>query len=221
MSRIARQELVDGVQTEYRDFAEFLRTLDDEQWAVPTRCDGWVVADAAAHVAGQIDDVTNLRFDALGSPDAVARQVADRKGRTPAELADEIAAAATIAGELLTAFDDESWDAPAPGGFGGTTGDGVHGLWYDTWVHRDDIHDALGIETDRGPGLRAAALRSIAIIERDDRAGIELALDGVEEVVIGSGETRVEGDPYDFVMVATGRADASALGLPATVNVYG
>jgi hypothetical protein len=38
--------------------------------------------------------------------------------------------------------------------------------------------------------------------------------------VSGGGGQRVTGDPMDFVLVATGRKDASALGLDDKVNVY-
>ena len=48
-----------------------------------------------------------------------------------------------------------------------------------------------------------------------------LALDGMEEVPVGSGGgLRVEGDPHLFLMVATGRADPAELGLDETVNIF-
>ena len=48
-----------------------------------------------------------------------------------------------------------------------------------------------------------------------------LSLDGIDEVAIGGGgDRRVTGDPLTFVLVATGRANPSALGLDDTVNIY-
>jgi hypothetical protein len=44
---------------------------------------------------------------------------------------------------------------------------------------------------------------------------------GVEEFpVSGGGGRRVEGEAIEFVLVATGRKDAGALGLDPGVNVY-
>jgi hypothetical protein len=49
-----------------------------------------------------------------------------------------------------------------------------------------------------------------------------LQLDGVGSFdVSGGGGQRVTGDPLTFVLIATGRADPSALGLDPSVNVYG
>ena len=47
-----------------------------------------------------------------------------------------------------------------------------------------------------------------------------LALDGLPEHDIGAGGRTVTGDPHQFVLVATGRADPATLGLDASVNVY-
>ena len=37
---------------------------------------------------------------------------------------------------------------------------------------------------------------------------------------IGAGGPKITGDPYQFVLVASGRADPATLGLDATVNIY-
>lgn len=209
-----------GVMAEYASFASFIRSLTDEEWQTPTRCDGWTVADVAAHVSGQLDDVANFRLDGLGSPEAVARQVSEREGRSQTELADEVEAAVEISGATVAGFDDETWNSPVPGGFQGTFGEGVLGLWYDTWIHVDDIRAAIGRDPERGQGLEAAVQRTVALIERDDRGSFTLALEGLDEIEVGGGGRRVEGDPYDFVMIGTGRADPSELGLDPSVNVY-
>jgi hypothetical protein len=49
-----------------------------------------------------------------------------------------------------------------------------------------------------------------------------IAVAGLEEFPVSGGRgQRVEGDPLTFVLVASGRKEASALGLDPSVNVYG
>jgi hypothetical protein len=48
-----------------------------------------------------------------------------------------------------------------------------------------------------------------------------LALDGVEVIDVRGGGAKVTGDPVEFVLAATGRADPSPLGLDESVNIYG
>ena len=81
---LARSVVVPGMLTEYAAFADLLSDLSPEQWETPSRCDGWRVADVAAHVVGQLSDVTALRLDGLGTPEVTARQVDERRGRTAA-----------------------------------------------------------------------------------------------------------------------------------------
>jgi hypothetical protein len=38
---------------------------------------------------------------------------------------------------------------------------------------------------------------------------------------IGGGGEKITGDPLEFVLVATGRADPSPWGLDESVNIYG
>ena len=60
-----------------------------------------------------------------------------------------------------------------------------------------------------------------ALLEAGGWGPATLALDGMEEVLVGDGRgPRVTGDPHQFVLVATGRADPATLGLDEAVNVY-
>ena len=47
-----------------------------------------------------------------------------------------------------------------------------------------------------------------------------VAFEGIEEVPVGAGGAKRTGDALEFVLVATGRADPSALGRGAPVNIY-
>ena len=201
---LSRGEVVEGLVDELGAFGDLIGPLDEKAWAAPTRCRGWSVADVAAHVIGSMADVVSGRFEGLGSPEVTAREVAERKGRTPAELAAELAGVTKLTSELGAAFDDAAWAAPAPGGYDGTLGDGVEALWYDTYLHADDIRAALGRTTPPGPGLRASVVHVATTLEKRGWGPATLDLDGIEPVTVGVGGPVISGDPMVFVLAATG-----------------
>ena len=57
-------------------------------------------------------DVAAGRLDGLGTPEVTAREVDERAGRSPGELADECAEVRKAAAGLLPMFDDDAWAAP-------------------------------------------------------------------------------------------------------------
>jgi uncharacterized protein (TIGR03083 family) len=218
---LPRDEVVAGYTDELERFEALVRSLDDETWERPSRCEGWRVADVAAHVTGLLADIVAGRFEGLGTPEMTQREVDERRGRTPKELADELHEVAAAGSSTLAGLDDEAWKGPAPAGILPTLGDGVEALWYDAWVHGDDIRAAAGLPTERSPGLRASVIHVASLLEATGWGPATLALDGMEAVPVGDGSgTRVTGEPHQFVLVATGRADPATLGLDETVNVY-
>jgi len=217
---LPRIEVVPGLQAELESFGELIGPLDASAWASPTRCAGWSVGDVAAHVIGSIADVVSGRLEGLGSPEATAREVAERKGRSPAEAAQELAAVTKLAADIGAAFDDASWDTAAPGGYDGTLGQGVEALWYDTYLHADDVRAALGRPQVRGPGLRASVHHVAHELGKRGWGPATLAFDGIEEVAVGAGGARHTGDALQFVLVATGRADPATLGDEAPLDIY-
>jgi uncharacterized protein (TIGR03083 family) len=217
---LSRTVVVPGLLAELEAFGELIDPLDAAQWGRATRCDGWAVGDVAAHVVGSIADVVSGRLEGLGSPEATAREVAERKGRTPAELAQELAAVSKLAADLAAVFDDDSWEAPGPGGYDGTLGQGVEALWFDTYLHADDIRAALGRDSVRGPGLRASVHHVATELDKRGWGPATLAFDGIEKVAVGSGGANHSGDALEFVLVATGRAEPGGLGRGAPVNIY-
>lgn len=208
---LSLSEVGPGLQQEYQDFADLLRSLSDEEWKAPTRCEGWVAADVAAHVVGILTDVVNGRVAELGTPETIARQVDERRGRSPEELAEELESSGKVAVDLVSTFTDELWNMPGPGGVDGTLGWGVEALWYDTVVHADDIRRAVGRPSETRHDAARAAVSHVAVeLEKLGWGPATLALDGIEEFKVGSGEgTRVTGDPMQFVLAATGRADGA------------
>ena len=195
------------------------------EWATPSRCTGWTVGDVAAHVIGGMADVAALRLEGLGTPEVTARQVTERQGRPPGELADELGAAIKATAELLGAFNDEAWGMQAPGGFDFTLGEGVEALWHDAWLHGDDILAALGRPSERGDGMKASVSHIADVLTREGWGPAVLALDGLPQFPVNdaagtNGGSRFTGDALAFVYAATGRADPAPLGLDESANIY-
>lgn len=102
---------------------------------VPT-CPGWSVQDVYAHLAGLSSDVLHGEVTRPGSAEATAVQVADRKGRSIAEVTSEWGANGPEIDRRLA----EGTASPR--------------LAIDAWSHDQDVHNALGIVSGReGPGL--------------------------------------------------------------------
>jgi uncharacterized protein (TIGR03083 family) len=197
---LSREAVSQGLLDELDRFGALIGGLDDEQWLAPTRCDGWVVRDVAAHTVGTMADIAAGRLEGLGTPEVTQREVDERKDMTPKQLADECAEVRAATAALLPAFDDAAWAAPAPGGYDGSLGEAVEALWYDAYVHADDIRAALGMPTELGPGLEVAT------------AHVELFLGRLG----WSGDVpRVGSAAHEFVLAATGRAD-----LPGVPSIY-
>ena len=218
---LSRTEVVSGTADELAGFEGLMRSVDDAGWRSPTRCEGWSVADVCAHVVGTIADIAAGRLEELVAPDSPARQVAERAGRSQHQMADELQAAAKVTADMAATFDDAAWAGPAPVDLPGTLGTAVEGIWYDAYVHGDDIRAALGRPSAAGPGLRAAVSHLADLLTQRGWGPATLALDGIDAFpVSGGGGRRVTGDPLSFVLAATGRAEAAGLGLDPTVNVY-
>ena len=217
---LTRSEIESGYPAELAAFADLLRTLSPEEAATPSRCSGWSVADVAAHVAGGLTDVVTLNLEGAGTPEWTSRQVEERRGRTTAELADEIEGATKLAVDIMAAFDDEGWNGPAPAGVPTTVGVGIEGLFYDVYVHGDDIRSSIGRPSVAGPGLRAAVHHVAGLLTDRSWRPATLAFDGIDEVPVSGGGERITGAALPFVLAATGRADPAPLGFSADINVY-
>jgi uncharacterized protein (TIGR03083 family) len=221
MTTLDRTETSAGFLAELDDFGELIGSLDDAALDTPTRCAGWTVRDVAGHMVGQMTDVVEGRLDGLGSPDVTERQAKERAGRSSKELAAELAEGRARGAEMLALFDDAAWNGPVASDFPGTLGDGILALYFDGYLHADDIRAALGMPSVRGQGLRASVHHVADALEEKPWGPATLALDGIEVIDIGAGGEKVTGDALDFVLVGTGRADPSALGLDESVNIYG
>ena len=157
-AQLDRSTVGRGALAEYEAFADLVAALDDAQWHAPTRCEGFDVRDVAGHVIGLAEDV------AKGVPGSrtAEEEAATVRDDTPAHAADRLRAAVGSLRDLLAVLDDDAWNGPSPIPEL-TLGDGVLTLWYDTYVHADDIRDGIGAPSDRGAGLRA----SVAYLARE------------------------------------------------------
>jgi uncharacterized protein (TIGR03083 family) len=199
----------------YDDFAATIDGLDADAWRTPTRCTGWEVRDVAAHVVG-------LAADSLsGAPGARTPDdhAADLRHHTPEELTAQLRESRAVFASFFDALDDAAWDGASPVPEM-SLARGVLGLSFDTHVHADDVRAALGREPDRGTGLATAVAFLASVLGTDGWGPATLKLDGMTPRDIGIGGRLITGDPYAFMLVATGRADPATLGLDATVNVY-
>lgn len=221
MTTLDRAQISAGFLAELDALGELIRPLDNAALDAPSRCAGWTVRDVAGHAVGQITDVVEGRLDGLGSPEVTERQAKERAGRTGKELAEELAADRARAAGMLELFDDATWNGPVASDFPGTIGDGILALYYDCYLHADDIRAALGMPSARGDGLRASVHHVADVLEDRAWGPATLALDGIEVIDVRGGGEKITGDPLDFVLGATGRADPSAFGLDESVNIYG
>jgi uncharacterized protein (TIGR03083 family) len=217
---LPRDQIEKGLREELTAFSALVRPLTAAELATPTRCEGWAVGDVAAHVAGTMADIVAGNFDGLGTPEVTQREVDERRGRTGPELADELDAVNAASEQLLAAFDDAAWEAEAPAGVASSVGSGVEALWYDAFLHGDDILDALGRESVTSDALRASVSHIAAILDDQGWGPATLDFAGIEAFEVAGGGRVVGGDAMAFVLAGTGRADPAPLGLDETVNIY-
>src|SRR2546430_3381510 len=221
MTTLDRAQTCSAFLAELDNFRDLIGPLDPAALETPSRCEGWTVRDVAGHMVGQMTDVVEGRLDGLGSPEATARQAQERAGRSGKELAAELAEDRARGADMLALFDDAAWNGPVGSDFQGTLGDGILALYYDAYLHADDIRAALGMASVRGAGLQASVHHVADALAAKNWGPATLALDGVDVIDIGGGGEKIPGDPLEFVLVATGRADPSPWGLDESVNIYG
>ena len=217
---LQREYVLDGVRAELVEFCELITALSTTELRQPSRCTDWTVAHVAGHVIGTAVDVSQGRFEGQGTAAVNQRQARERLGRSPQLLAEELVTANTQLVDLLASIPPEQWQHPAPNDPAFSTGFAIEAIWYDAFLHADDIRAALGIESARGDGLICAVEHIAGYLTQQGRS-LTLDLDGLEPINVGDGGPRVTADPLRFVLVATGRDDPATLGLGPWVNVYG
>jgi uncharacterized protein (TIGR03083 family) len=219
---LSRNDVGTGIIEELGTFGRLVGSLSADELGTTSRCEGWTTGDVAAHVIGTVVDIVEGRFDGLGTPEVTKREVDERKGRSGPELAEELAGATKSAADLLAVFDDTAWNGPSPGGYEGTLLQGVEAIYYDAFLHGDDILAAVGRPSvTTGGGLRASVHHVAFELQKRGWGPATLAFDGVEEVAVGDGNgPRVAGEALPFILAATGRLDPASVGHPDLINIY-
>jgi hypothetical protein len=93
-------------------------------------------------------------------------------------------------------------------------------LWYDAFVHADDIRAALGRPSEGGAGLAASVEYLAGELTTRDWGPATLALEGLPRHDVSGGGGEITGDAMQFVLVATGRAEPATIGLEPGVSIY-
>src|SRR3954447_8038888 len=105
-----------------RRFADTLTRLDDDQWAMPSRCDGWTVQDVVAHLvtvngfwelsvrsgAGGSPTRILAAFDPVATPAAL---VGNMQALAPGEVLEQFLASNEGFLAALADLDDADWTA--------------------------------------------------------------------------------------------------------------
>jgi uncharacterized protein (TIGR03083 family) len=203
------------VLDEYESFAALVESLDAAAWETPTRCTGFQVRDVAGHVIGLAEDVVK---GVPGSRNA-EEEAASVRGDTPTQAGARLRAVIDSLRPLLDALDDEMWQGPS-GVPDLTFGRGVLTLWSDAFVHADDIRAALGRPSESAPGLAASVEYLAGELTTRGWGPATLALEGLPTHDVSGGGREVTGDPMQFVLVATGRAEPATMGLEPGVSIY-
>jgi len=90
MGGIVKLDRVAAMRKEQQDLVAFCRTLRPEEWAAPSRCEGWSVQDVLSHVTAAAHGVfTPWMFKLMASKSVERSNDADaelRRGRPPREV---------------------------------------------------------------------------------------------------------------------------------------
>jgi hypothetical protein len=71
-----------------------------------------------------------------------------------------------------------------------------------------------------GDGLLPSVSHITQILTDQEWRPATLRLDGMEEFPISGGGQLISGDPMTFILVSTGRAEPTLMGLDESVNIY-
>ncbi len=197
--------------------------LDDEQWAAPTRCEGWSVQDVIAHlittnqfwslsVARGLDgDPTRIlaEFDPVATP---AQLVDAVRSRSPGETLEQFRATNDELAAMFGALDPDDWSrlAEAPPGHIAIDLLALHALW-DAWIHERDIALPLGLQIVEEADEIAGSLVYIAALGPAFLASQETGRTGTLEVQATDPDVRVVVEIGTSIRLHDGSCDGDAV----------
>ena len=229
------EAVVDALGQQHEELAGLLAERTPDDWARPTRCEGWDVADVVLHLA-QTDGYaiasvrgelgTHAVFEGAADVDeGAAAIVARERGASGADVSARWAATAAELRALLRASDPHR-RVPWVTGMLST-----HSLastrLAECWIHTGDVGDALGVALAPSERLRhiaRLAWRTLPYAFRRD--GRELHGPVAFELRSPAGErwdfvpeappaTVIRGDAFELCQVAARRVD------PCETNLQG
>ena len=153
-----------------------LAELSAEQWASPSRCDGWTVRDVVAHLVGvnafwQMSTIAGLAgaptrvlggFDPAATPPLMVKQL---KSLTPQEMLEQFVSSNESFLAAVSDLTADGWSqtAESPAGHVSIRLLAQHALW-DCWVHERDINLPLGVPTALEADELTSCLRYAAAV---------------------------------------------------------
>jgi uncharacterized protein (TIGR03083 family) len=165
-----------AVTRQRRRLEGLLADLSADDWAAPSRCEGWTVRDVVVHLvtvnqfweasvrAGREGAPTRMlaSFDPAAHPPMLVASVGDIG---PDQVLEQFVASNDGFLGQLAELSGDDWDllAESPAGHVAITHIADHGLW-DAWIHERDIALPLGFVPDEEPDELHSALRYAAAI---------------------------------------------------------
>jgi uncharacterized protein (TIGR03083 family) len=158
-----------------RRLVETLASLTDDEWAHPSRCEGWSNRDVVVHLdstnafwaysitEGVRGEPTTFlaTFDPVTSPAELVAATDWSVG----EVLDRFADSTESLVGLLESLDGDAWStlAESPAGHVGIGAVVHHALW-DSWVHERDVFLPLDVTPDEEADEITASLRYVAAL---------------------------------------------------------
>jgi len=220
-----KTRIVDLLRQEWRCIETLLAHLPDDAWSVPA-LPGWDVHDVVAHLVGtermlsgdRLPKVPAGQVDKAHVRNEIARTneawVVDLRQRTHAQLLEDFRSVTTARLAALDAMDDEAFDAPS----WTPVGDATYGRFmevrvFDTWMHEQDIRDAVGV-----PGHDAGPVAEQSVNEVVTALGYVVG----KKAAVPSGSTvtfELDGPVHRSIHVEVGERAAvvPSISAPATV----
>lgn len=160
----------DHLAAQHAELAGLIEDLDGVGWHLPTRCDGWDVADVVLHLA-QTDELAVAsatgRFDVVlrelteGGPaamsidDGAAAMVAHQRGPDPQSLLGRWSSGSSLLVDVLSRADPSARVRWVAGELSARTLATTR--LAETWIHTGDVAEALGMRLAPNDRLRPIA----------------------------------------------------------------
>jgi uncharacterized protein (TIGR03084 family) len=233
-------DILAALAAQHAELSGLVADRDDAEWARPSRCEGWSVADVVLHlaqtnemaVASAEDRMEQFMIDVAGRvgarasiDDGAAAMVGAERGEPGAAVRDRWTRSTEALHAALTARDPHDRVTWVAGRLSVRTLTTTR--LAETWIHTGDVADAFGVSlpaTDRLREIARLAWRTLPYaFERAGRTlagpvGFVLAGPGGEEWRFdpdGDPVTMVRGDALELCLVAARRVEPAATSLVA------